>query len=52
VERGAAAPKHWRRPGVSIFALSTYGTDYLLVREKSLEFAVAALSERGYAVRR
>lgn len=36
--------------GVSIFAISTYTTDYLLVREASLEQAVAALRAAGHTV--
>ncbi len=36
--------------GVSIFTLSTFDTDYILVREKSLEAALAALAARGYWV--
>ncbi len=31
--------------GISLFALSTYDTDYLLVREAKLEAATAALSQ-------
>ncbi len=34
--------------GVSIFALSTYDTDYLLVREEELEAALAALRAVGH----
>jgi hypothetical protein len=36
--------------GVSVFAISTYDTDYLLVPVASLERAVAALSAAGHAV--
>jgi len=36
--------------GVSIFALSTYDTDHLLVREEQLAAAVAALRQAGYRV--
>lgn len=36
--------------GVSIFALSTFDTDYLLVRTTQLDLAVAALSAAGHAV--
>jgi hypothetical protein len=35
---------------VSIFAISTYDTDYVLVREKSLETALAALRRAGHTV--
>lgn len=37
--------------GVSIFVVSTYETDYTLVRESQLERAVAALEEQGHSVR-
>ena len=36
--------------GVSIFALSTYDTDYVLVGEEGLERAISALVERGHEV--
>lgn len=35
--------------GVSIFAISTFDTDYLLVRESSLDTAVQLLREAGHA---
>ena len=38
--------------GVSIFALSTYDTDYVLVREADLPRGVAALERAGHQVRR
>jgi len=37
--------------GVSIFAISTYDTDYVLVRESSLEEAKRALLGCGHSVR-
>ena len=37
--------------GVSVFALSTFDTDYLLVRQGNLEQAVQALGAAGHAVR-
>ncbi|HEX2728942.1 MAG TPA: GNAT family N-acetyltransferase [Rubrobacteraceae bacterium] len=37
--------------GVSIFAISTYDTDYVLVKEDQLELATAALRSRGHEVR-
>ncbi len=37
--------------GVSVFAISTYDTDYLLVREKDLERATAVLVAAGHSVR-
>ena len=36
--------------GLSIFALSTYDTDTLLVREADLDRAVAALTANGHTV--
>jgi len=36
--------------GVSLFALSTYDTDYLLVRAKDLPLAVQALAAAGHLV--
>ena len=36
--------------GVSIFALSTFDTDYILVKEGSLGAAIAALREQGHTV--
>ena len=40
------------RARVSIFAISTYDTDYLLFAEASLEVALHALSGAGHVVRR
>jgi hypothetical protein len=37
--------------GVSVFVISTYGTDYVLVRDDQLESARAALTERGHTLR-
>jgi len=36
--------------GVSVFAVSTYDTDYVLVKEDQLETAAAALRGRGHKV--
>ncbi len=36
--------------GISIFAVSTYDTDYILVREQDLEPAVEALSQGPYEI--
>jgi hypothetical protein len=36
--------------GVSLFALSTYDTDHLLVKGENLERAILALSEAGHEV--
>lgn len=35
---------------ISIFALSTYDTDYILVKEKDVESAINTLSENNYSV--
>jgi len=34
--------------GISLFAMSTYDTDYILVKEKDLDRAVEALRAAGY----
>jgi len=36
--------------GVGIFAVSTYDTDYVLVKQESLDSAVAVLSDFGHQV--
>jgi hypothetical protein len=36
--------------GVSIFALSTYDTDYVLVKEAALPKAIVALSSAGHRI--
>jgi hypothetical protein len=36
--------------GVSIFAISTYDTDYILVKEENLEKAKQALQASGHSV--
>jgi|SRR6266542_1040377 len=38
--------------GVSVFAVSTFDTDYLLVKEANLERAVGALGTAGHCVQR
>jgi hypothetical protein len=35
---------------IGIFAVSTYNTDYILVKEENFEKAMAVLEERGYNV--
>jgi hypothetical protein len=37
--------------GISLFALSTYDTDYLLVKAESLAEAVSALRKAGFEIR-
>ncbi|TAH63879.1 MAG: ACT domain-containing protein, partial [Methanosarcina mazei] len=36
---------------ISIFAISTYDTDYILVKETDLEHASEALANEGYKIR-
>lgn len=36
--------------GISIFAVSTFNTDYILVKEASFPSALAALAVAGYAI--
>ena len=36
--------------GIPILAISTFDTDYLLIRELNLELAVSALAERGHQI--
>ena len=36
--------------GIPIFAISTYDTDYVLVREPQLDAALAALRAAGHTV--
>ncbi|MBN1372589.1 MAG: ACT domain-containing protein, partial [Anaerolineaceae bacterium] len=36
--------------GVSIFALSTFDTDYIMVKESSLGTAIEALREQGHTI--
>jgi len=36
--------------GISIFAVSTYNTDYVLVKSEHLDDAVRALCDKGYEV--
>ncbi|MBQ6400377.1 MAG: ACT domain-containing protein [Clostridia bacterium] len=36
--------------GIGIFAVSTYNTDYILVKEKNFDRAMRALAKAGYEV--
>ncbi len=36
--------------GISIFAISTFDTDYILVREKTLEKAIEVITSGGHRV--
>lgn len=36
--------------GIGIFAISTYNTDYILVKEENRQKAIAALGDAGYEV--
>lgn len=38
------------KAGVNVFAISTYETDYVLVKESKLETAIRAMEARGYTV--
>jgi len=38
------------KEGISVFAISTYDTDYLLVKEEQLEGAIQALRGEGYEI--
>lgn len=38
--------------GISIFFISTYHTDYLMVKEEELQIAIMALEGSGHVVRR
>ena len=46
----AAIAQPLAQAGISIFATSTYDTDYVLVREIALDAAVEALRQAGYEV--
>ncbi|MDE6475028.1 MAG: ACT domain-containing protein [Clostridia bacterium] len=39
------------KAGVPIFAVSTYDTDYILVKEENFDRALAALKESGYDIK-
>jgi catechol 2,3-dioxygenase-like lactoylglutathione lyase family enzyme len=36
--------------GISVFAVSTFDTDYLLVKEEAWQMAIAALARHGYVI--
>jgi hypothetical protein len=36
--------------GISIFAISTYDTDYILVKNKDINSAIVALADEGYEI--
>ena len=36
--------------GISIFAISTYDTDYILVKNKDIEIALKVLSKEGHRI--
>ncbi len=38
------------KEGISVFAMSTYNTDYLLVKERHLEKAVQILAQNGHQI--
>jgi hypothetical protein len=37
--------------GISVFAVSTFDTDYLLVKEKNLATTVEVLRQQGHTIR-
>ncbi len=37
--------------GISIFAVSTYDTDYFLLKEENLQAAISELAKEGFEVR-
>lgn len=37
--------------GIGIFVVSTYNTDYVLVKEASLETALTTLCRKGYTIK-
>jgi len=39
----------WRE-NISLFPISTYDTDYVMVNEKNLEKAIFALTETGHRI--
>ena len=43
--------KTLEKEGISLFSISTYETDYVMVKEKDLEKAIFALTEAGQQIR-
>ncbi len=41
-----------RDAGISVFCVSTYDTDYILVKEDRIESAAEALCKNGYEIKR
>lgn len=37
---------------ISVFIISTYNTDYILVKEKDLDSSIASLHNKGYNIRK
>ena len=46
----AGISKVFAESNISIFAISTYDTDYILVKHQSLDNSIKALKANGYAV--
>jgi uncharacterized protein len=42
--------KTLEQEGISLFSISTYDTDYVMVKEKDLEKAIFALTEAGHRI--
>jgi hypothetical protein len=47
----SSVAKTLEREGMSLFSISTYETDYVMVKEKDLEKAILALTEAGHQIR-
>lgn len=48
----AAISNTLAQQGISIFAISTYDTDYMLIKDKDLENAINALTYAGHEIRK
>ena len=46
----SALTKPLAEAGISIFAISTYNTDFIMVKERDLERAIVALTRQGHLV--
>ena len=51
IVRFRLALKKLEESEVSVLAIATYDTDYVLVRESQLDLATEALRERGHEIR-
>lgn len=46
----AEVSKIFKETNISIFTISTYDTDYILVKQKDLDLGIEALREKGHKV--